>query len=161
MKLSIVSCRVANLSPPGFQYANYVLQMDVNYHKSRLGLEFRFWNRAPKSEGMGDMNYYILSPGGLSFFQTNKTNNRGAAIPLYIPRHIFDPSEPVTITIISQNPNIIIYVDSTILVAYDKLESYQGPWEMDFTVNSWDTTPTEYLMLELDNVRIWDLDKRE
>jgi hypothetical protein len=158
MKLSIVSCRVADLRYPVHHLTNFVLQMEVNYHNNPLGLEFRFWNRSPLVDG-GNMGFNILRPGGTGLFTIDKINNLGVEFPITAPAHIFDPSKPVTITVINKNPYIIIYMNSTILVAYDKLESYQGPWEMDFTVNSWNVTPTEYLMLELDSVKVWDLDK--
>lgn len=158
MKLSIVSCRVADLRRPVHPLANFVLQMDVNYHNNPLGLEFRFWNRSPLEE-MGFIGFHIISPSGTGNFQMVLKDNWVVTIPIAAPKYVFDPSKPVTITVIIQNPYIIIYMDSTILVAYDKLEPYQGPFEMDFTVNSWNTTPSEYLMLELDNVMIWDLDK--
>lgn len=159
MKLSIVSCRVADLRREIHFLTNFVLQMDVNYHNNPLGLEFRFGNRSPLVEGEGDMGVSIVKPGGTGLFTIDKINNRGGAVLINVPAQLFDPSKPITITVINKNPYIIIYLDSTIVVAYDKLESYQGPWEMDFTINSWTTTPTEYLMLELDNFRIWDLDK--
>jgi hypothetical protein len=159
MKLSIVSCRVADLTHPGFQYANYVLQMDVNYHNNPLGLEFRFWNKSPLVEE-GDIGLGIL-PKSWNMFQMSKPNNVSVMIPFLMSSDILDPSKPATITIFNQNPHFFIYVNSTLMLATDRLEPYQGPFEMDFTVNSWVTTPTEYLMLELDNVRIWDLDKRE
>jgi hypothetical protein len=158
MKLSIVSCRVADLRRPVPLLTNFVLQMDVNYHNNPLGLEFRFGNRSPLEE-MGSIGFNIISPSGTGNFQMDLKDYWVVTIPIAAPKHVFDPSKPVTITIITKNPHVIIYMDSTILVAYDKLESYQGPFEIDFTVNSWNTTPSEYLMLELDNVRIWDLDK--
>jgi hypothetical protein len=157
MKLSIVSCRVADLRRPIPLLTNFVLQMDVNYHNNPLGLEFRFGNRSPLEE-MGSIGFNIISPSGTGNFQMDLKDYWVVTIPIAAPKHVFDPSKPVTITIITKNPHVIIYMDSTILVAYDKLESYQGPFEIDFTVNSWNTTPSEYLMLELDNVRIWDLD---
>ena len=72
---------------------------------------------------------------------------------------ILDQSKPVTLTVINQNPYFLIYRDSTLLLSYRDQVFYQGPFLMDFTVNSYDVTPPEYMMLELDNVKIWDLDR--
>ncbi len=158
MKLSIVSCQAAGLVHPGFQYGDFVLQMDVNYHNNPLGLGFDFANLSPLTDE-GSIGFNIVRPGGTGLFTMSKKNNQGAAFLITAPTYIFDPSKPITITVINKNPYIIIYLDSTVVVAYDKLESYQGPWEMFFSVNHWGFAPTEYEMLELDDVRIWDLDK--
>ena len=158
MKLSIVSCRVANLSHPLFLFANYVLQLDVNFHLNNLGLEFRNFNQSPSEDG-GQVGFTINSPFGQGRFQVMRTLEELYSFDLETALSILDQSKPVTLTVINQNPYFLIYRDSTLLLSYRDQVFYQGPFLMDFTVNSYDVTPPEYMMLELDNVKIWDLDR--
>lgn len=157
LKYSIVNCRVGNLAYSDMVYANYVMQLDVNFHDNPMGLEIRNWNRSPlDDEGMLDFVY--MSPGGNAGFQTMKfddvvDNDSGI--------HKTDFSKPVTLTIINKSPFYFVYVNSILVIDYSNQEMLQGPFEIDFTINQWDYTPMQPLTLEIDNVKIWDLDKIE
>jgi hypothetical protein len=157
LKYSIVNCRVGNLAYSDMLYSNYVMQLDVNFHDNPMGLEIRNWNRSPlNDEGMLDFVY--MCPGGNAGFQTMKfddvvDNDSGI--------HKTDFSKPVTLTIINKSPFYFVYVNSFLVIDYSKQEKLQGPFEIDFTINQWDYTPMQPLTLEIDNVKIWDLDKIE
>jgi hypothetical protein len=151
MKYSILNCQVGNLQYVDMAYANYVLQLDVNFQGAPLGLEFRNWGPSEL------LDYHIHHDGYWGFSVWRNEDKIEGTDGIYD----LDFSKPVTITIINQSPTFIIYLDSTLLTLYNTQESYPGPFVLDFTVNSWDVTPTETLTLELDNVKIWDLEEIE
>jgi hypothetical protein len=150
MKYSITDCQVGMLQHTDMQYDNYVLQLDVDFQEAPLGIEFRIWGPSVQ------LDYYLQSPEGKWGFAVIK---KGVFIEKIGGNANLDFSKPVTITIINQSPAFIVYLDSSLLTFYNTQESYAGSFGLDFTVNSWDVTPAETLMLELDNVKIWDLDK--
>lgn len=156
MKYSIINCQVGTLQYTDMQYANYVLQLDVNFQQAPLGLEFRNWGTSSLG-GDVQLGYYLQSPEGNWGFSVWRNEDFIGGVD---GNYSLDFLKPVTITIINKSPTFIVYLDSSLLTFYNTQEEYAG-FALDFTVNSWDVTPTETLTLELDNVKIWDLDKIE
>jgi hypothetical protein len=154
MKYSIINCQVGNLHYTDMHYGNYVLQLDVNFQGAPLGLEFRNWGRSQDEDVQLDYHIHHDASWGFGVF------GNGDFIEGMDGNYGLDFSKPLTITIINQSPTFIVYVDSSLLTFYSTQEEYEG-FGMDFTVNSWDVTPTEMTTLELDNIKIWDLDKIE
>jgi hypothetical protein len=154
MKYSIINCRVGDLKYMDMQYDNYVLQLDVNFQGAPLGFEFRNWGRAANEDVT--LDYHIHHDAGWGF----SVMKNGVFFEGMDGNYGLDFSKPVTITIINQSPTFIVYVNSSLLTFYSTQEEYDG-FGLDFTVNSWNVTPTETLTLELDNIKIWDLDKIE
>jgi hypothetical protein len=153
MKYSIINCQVGNLQYEGMQpYTNYVLQLDVNFDEAPLGLEFRDWGPSVQ------LDYNLQRIEGNWGFGVFRDGSRIEGIDGSVGS---DLSEPVTITIINKSPMFIVYIDSSLETLYHTQETYAGPFGLDFTVFNWDFAPTEALTLELDNVKIWDLDKIE
>jgi hypothetical protein len=52
-------------------------------------------------------------------------------------------------------------VNSSLLTYYNTGREHDGPFELNFTVSDWDDALTEIATLELDNFKVWDLDKIE
>jgi hypothetical protein len=154
MILSLVDCQVAGLRVPDMQYANYVLQLEVNFQDSPLGLEFRTWGKSPSVEEINH-GFFIQKSGSWGY----SVSKHDESIKEDRGNIKFDSSKPVTITIINQSPIFLVYLDSTPVTFYNAPEAYPGPSGLDFTVNSWARIPIEPLSLELDNVKIWDLDR--
>ena len=71
-----------------------------------------------------------------------------------------DFSKPISVTILNRSPSFVVYLNSSLVTLYNTQEEYSGPFSLDFIVSS-NFIPTETLTLELDNIKIWDLDKIE
>ncbi len=158
MNLSLVDCRVAILIHPDMQYSNYVLQLDVNFQQSILGLEFRMWNES-LSGNSTLLSFFLQAHDDSWGFQAMEIED---VIESYNGNKGFDNSKPVTVTIINKSPTFLVYVDSSLLMTYQNTPgNYDGPFTFDFTVNTWQNTLIEPETLKLDNIKVWDLDKIE
>jgi hypothetical protein len=158
MNLSLANCRVGILIHPDMHYSNYALQMDLNFQQTALGVEFRNWNESLSGDSIM-LSFFISSRDGAWNFQALEHNyviyELGGEIGL-------QSSIPVTVTIINKSPTFLVYADSSLLLTYQNPpENYRGPFVVDFTVNTEETTLNEPQMLELDNVKVWDLDRIE
>jgi hypothetical protein len=150
-------CRVGTLSHPRLQYGNYVLQLDVNFQQTALGLEFRNWNMSPSH--VGELfDFWLWGREGEWLFQVmegeTEVENIGG-------NKMFDITKPVTVTIINRNPIFLAYVNSSLLTYYNSGREHDGPFGLNFTVSDWDDALTETATLEIDNFMVWDLDKIE
>lgn len=141
------SCQKVILTHPDTNYANYILQMDVNF--SQTSGEFRFREFA-SSERYDELNF-SFDPSGWAFSLFNHGDN----IEWMDGGVDFDPSRPVTVTIINQSPIFLAYLNSILVVSYNDLDEYSGPIRMDFIMANEDSKSSE--VFELDNIMIWDL----
>jgi hypothetical protein len=152
MKLSIDSCKSAHLSYPDMVYANYVLQLDVNFQQPPPGIDFR--NNGPDIQQI----FYIQTTTGNWAFSVMDQDDFIEGIEGNVR---LDFSKPVTITIINKSPTFLVYLDSTPVTFYNTQEVYAGPFGLDFVISFSDYIPHEPFSLELDNIKIWDLDQIE
>jgi len=143
------SCQQGNLSHPDLQYANYVLQLDVNFKQTSGEFLLRKWISA---ERYNELNF-DFNPSRWAFNLVNNGNN----IDRTEGRINFDSSIPVTVTIINQSPNFLAYLNSILVLSYNDLDEGSGPTRMDFIMANEDLKSSE--VFELDNIKIWDLDR--
>ena len=154
MKLSLVNCQFASLSHPELEYANYILQLEVYFQQNPSPLGLEIWNTSPSSlDGEGNRGFFLKVNGGLwgTFLDDSIAGDRG-----FIN---LDFSQPITITIIHQSPSFLVLLNSIPLTYNVSNQNYPGPFKIDFTVNSGSSIPVEPYTLELDNIKIWDLDR--
>ena len=157
MKYSMINCKVSNLQYQDIQYANYALQLDINFQQTPLNFLFRMWGQSALEEVV-ELNYSLQSPIGDWRFAVIES---GKAIERIDGNANLDFAEPVTITIIHQSPTFVVFINSSLLTFYNTREKYAGQFSIDSVITSPDVIPTETLTLELDNFKIWDLDKIE
>ncbi|MCJ7735118.1 MAG: TIR domain-containing protein [Anaerolineales bacterium] len=154
MKCSVdPNCQQGVLSHPVMNrtYANYVLQMDVNFKQTSGALMFRYFDFSERYE---ELNFYF-SPLNWGFVLCNP----GLNIERIEGRINFDPSKPVTVTIINKPPTFLAYMNSSLVLAYNDLEMGYGLDLMDFIMTTENFKSPE--TFELDNIKIWDLDRIE
>jgi hypothetical protein len=157
MKFSMINCELSNLLYKDLQYANYALQFDINFHQTPLEFLLRMWGQSALEEVV-ELNYSLQSPTGDWIFAAIESGN---LIEKIHGNANLDFAEPVTITIIHQSPTIVVFMNSSVQTLHNTREKYAGPFALDSVITSWEVIPTETLTLELDNFRIWDLDKLE
>ncbi len=144
------NCRQGLLSHPAMQdYENYVFQADINFNQTLGTLEFRTFY--PSDRGVG---FNLTSYGGWTLF----AENAGSADDKIDGRIEFDPSEPVTFTMININSTVFYYANSSLLISYTLPETYDGPVNMDLNLFSESTQLPPGEAFEIDNVKIWNLD---
>jgi hypothetical protein len=152
MKCSLdANCRQAVLYNGDFDYNNFVLQTDINFEQTRGTIGFMMFYPAEYELG------FSLASYGYWIFQPKKYGDLIEEIEGHIS---FDPSKPVTLTIINQCPTYLVYVNSSLLVARNDLEICNGPASMVYNMFNEDHI-TEVEIFELDNVKVWDLDTFE
>jgi len=152
MKLGVdPDCPQGVLNHWDLEYANYVLQMEVNYKQTFGNFMFRTWC---SSERYNELNFNFY-PTDWSFILVNNGEN----IEIIGGTINYDSSKPVTLTIINKSPTLLVYYNSSLLIAYNDLELDSGPNGMDFIMNN--NNPELSATFELDNIKIWDLDKIE
>lgn len=150
MKCSIENVWGGVLSYPDMVYKNYLLQMDVNFKDNPIGMEFRMWGPSE-----ANLSFRVGSPGGEWNF------NKGQVSEVYTgtnaPDKKVDFSKPVRITIINKSPYFLVYLNSDQLLSFSNQDT-EGPFFLDFVIGTGGSELLEKVMVDLDDVKIWDLD---
>jgi hypothetical protein len=160
LKYSMINCQAGNIQFPDMQYANYALQLDINFQQTPLQFMLRMWDHSAL-EGVVELNFFLGGPGGGWGFIELVHGASGTSSKGIDGSANLDFAEPVTITIIHQSPTFVAFINSSLLTFYNTRAKYAGPFVLDAVIDSVDVIPSRTLTLELDNIRIWDLDKIE
>lgn len=146
-------CPQGNLSHPVMEngYANYVLQMEVNFKLTSGEFMFRYFDSSERYEELN----FSFSPLNWAFALCKPEIN----IERIEGRINVDPSKPVTVTIINKPPTFLAYMNSSLVLAYNDLEMGYGRDRIDFIMTKENLNSPE--IFELDSIKIWDLDKIE
>jgi len=161
MKCSVdPNCRGGILSHPNLQFANFAMQVDINLQDNTLNdnplnLEFRFWPLESLVVGE-QMAFWLNGSEGIWIFEELVSGDLTMRIE---GEKEFDFSKPVTVTIIYASPNFLVYLNSSLATSYTMVD-YSGPNLLDFGISS-NSGLTEIKTFEMDNLKIWDLDKIE
>jgi hypothetical protein len=137
------------------KYENHALQVDINFNGDPNGgifiqkgyvdgYEFSF---VFESWGTGRLEQCVHSDDN-----SDCSDNEQKRIS-------FDNSEPVQVTMIHNPPESFVYIDSTLVFARNDLDTDHGRGDMWFSIFS-ERLPGD-LTIELDNLKVWDLDMLE
>ena len=145
----VPSCQQGSLTHPDLQYSDYILQMDVNFNQTSGEFALHQFLSSKRYDEL----YFSIDPSRWAFTLYNFGDNID-----YMEGGIdLDPSRPVTFTIINQSPNFLAYLNSILVVSYNDLDEGSVPGGMFFIMRNDDPKLSD--TFELDNIKIWDLDK--
>lgn len=133
-------------------FTNSALRIGIGLENTNgtAGIEYFF----PPDLGVG---VSLGSNGSFSF----NVNKGGDDIEMVNLEEAVDWSEPHTITIINKSPYYLVYLDALLFFSKDDLEIAHSPEGWDFNMWNDSDQPFETETFELDNLKIWDLDKLE
>lgn len=150
MKCSMQNVWGGVLTNSDLVYKNYVLQMDVDFKGNPIGIEFRMWGPSASN-----LSFRVGSPEGEWSF------HKGQFSEVYTgtvaPDKKVDFSKPVRITIINKSPYFHVYLNSDQLLSFSNQDA-EGPFSLDFVIGTGGSELLEQVMVDLDDVKIWDLD---
>lgn len=143
------------LSYPDMQFKNYVLQIDVDFNNHPISIEPRSWPIEPDG---AFPNFGLRSPEGEWAFEMNIGES---SVKRYEGKLALDNrtdfSKPVRLTIINKSPYYLVYLDTDLLVSSSS-QVGEGPFSFDFIITTGGYPLTDQVTVELDNIKIWDLD---
>jgi formylglycine-generating enzyme required for sulfatase activity len=151
LRLSLANAQGGVLSYPDMVFANYALQLDINFFNAPVGIEFRMW-----SESGTQPNFTIGNDGYWRFEQSVENTPEYFEDGVIPQERVPDFSQPITITIINISPNFIVMLDGSPFYTYDEQNS-EGPFILDFVFGSGVNLKQNYVV-EIDNFKIWNLD---
>lgn len=142
------SCQQSTLTHPDLQYSDYILQMDVNFNQTSGEFVLHQFLGSKRYDEL----YFSFEPSSWAF----TLYNYGDTIADLNGGIDFDPSRPVTVTIINRRPNFLAYLNSILVVSYNDLDEGSVPGGMFFIMRNDDPKLSD--TFELDNIKIWVLD---
>ena len=148
-------CPFSWVSHPDLPYKDYVLQVDITFPQGDIRWGINTWPLNPGEESYQTFNF-LLSKFDWTFETWNSTTESGTNGPSGNTE--VDYRKPVTLTIINRGATYLYYLNSEVLTSYELQMPYDGPQEMRFMVENWTDRLTDVETLEMDNVRIWNLD---
>lgn len=156
MKLPVKDgCIITFASHPDMEYANFFLQVDVDFSEIDFSITVG-WNIENDDSGV----FY-------NEFQINKTNwtlNTARGGNNWIEQKSgevsVDDSKPFTLTLIQKDKVSVIFLDAVPLTYYYDETDVMGIFSVHFMVVG-DGNNIFTQTLELDNIKVWDLDKIE
>ena len=155
LKISVdPNCTQADVNHPKMMgYLNYVMQTDINFNKQPSG-KIYFETVYDQDINLG---FWLSSYGEWGFEQYGHDNGFNSDYG----KLDFDASKPTTVTIIKKGSMFFVYLNSTLLVSYNDIERFSGAGKMHFTLMNDSSILAGIETFELDNVKVWDLDKIE
>jgi len=150
MKCSMRNVWGGVLSYSDMVYKNYMLQMDVDFKGNPIGMEFRMGGPSASNP-----NFRVGSPEGDWNFQKGQFSE--VYTGTVAPDKKVDFSKPVRITIINKSPHFLVYLNSDQLLSFSNQDA-EGPFSLDFVIGTGGSELLEQVMVDLDDVKIWDLD---
>jgi hypothetical protein len=150
-------CSIIQLFRHDAAYANFLLQVDVDFQEKDTNFSI-IWNRIKDRMAAGMSEFQINRNG----WNLNTTRTQGIWIELITGNIFLDASKPVTLTLIYKDNISIIYLDDIPLVyTFDQSDLPASAPEITLLFQFVFGPPfsSSPQMIELDNVKVWDLDK--
>lgn len=141
-------CPIVTFAHPDFQYpsGDYVLQVEINFRGNKNVFEFDI---------LTYLVVFILQDGGWSMHEPDPNSDQMLVVGQgWAESHYMGP---VTLTIIKTGTTFLFYQDARLLTTYEGQQVDVVESDILINVNNWGSEAEE--MIEIDNIKFWDLDK--